>query len=143
MIQRINSKGFVASLLAGATDMAVYFKVPFPTENVFLQLVALRTPVVYIELVYSYNLFLFATPYIGYPILLSGLYVFGLIVRRKIQVQNLPPYPDPAKRDDLFLLFGEIHNRRRSTPSENHQWLTLPERALFTAQQSLVRSEQV
>jgi hypothetical protein len=133
MIQRIlNSRGFVASLLAGATGMALYFKVPFPAENVFLQLVALRTPVVYKGLFYSYNLFLFTTPYIGYSILLSGLYVFGLRVRRRIQVGKLPPYPDPAKRDDLFLIVGEVHNKRRPTPSENPQWLTLPERALFT-----------
>jgi hypothetical protein len=133
MIQRIlNSRGFVASLLAGATGMALYFEAPFPSENVFLQLVALRTPVVYEGLFYSYNLFIFTTPYIGYSILLSGLYVFGLRVRRRIQVGKLPPYPDPAKRDDLFLIVGEVHNKRRPTPSENPQWLTLPERALFT-----------
>jgi hypothetical protein len=133
MIQRIlNSRGFVASLLAGATGMALYFKMPFPAENVFLQLVALRTPVVYEGLFCSYNIFLFTTPYIGYSILLSGLYVFGLRVHRKTQVGKLPPYPDPAKRDDLFLIIGEVHNKRRPTPSENPQWLTLPERALFT-----------
>ena len=74
MIQCIlNSRGFVASLLAGATGMALYFKVPFPAENVFLQLIALRTPVVYEGLFYSYSLFLFTTPYIGYSILLSAL----------------------------------------------------------------------
>jgi hypothetical protein len=39
MIQRIlSSKNFVACLLAAATGMALYFKLPFPAENVFLQL---------------------------------------------------------------------------------------------------------
>jgi hypothetical protein len=42
MIQRIlNSKNFVACLLAAVTGMTLYFKLPFPTDNVFLQLMAL------------------------------------------------------------------------------------------------------
>ena len=42
MIQRIlNSKNFVACL-AAITGMALYFELPFPAENVFLQLMALR-----------------------------------------------------------------------------------------------------
>jgi hypothetical protein len=133
VIQRVlNSRNFVASLLAMGTGMALYLKLPFPTENVFLQLIAARAPIVYDGAFYSYRLFLFTTPYITYSILLSGLYVFGLRVRRKTRAGKLPPYPEPAKRDDLFLVIGEVHNRRRPTPSENPQWLTLPERALFT-----------
>ena len=105
MIQRIlNSRNFVACLLAAATGMALYFELPFPTENVFLQLMALRAPLVHDGLFYSYNLFLFTTPYIAYSILLSGLYVFGLTVHKKISAGKLPLYPDPSKREELFLL---------------------------------------
>jgi len=133
MIQRIlNSRNFVAALMAAATGMVLYLRLPFPSDNVFLQLVSLRAPLVHHGLFYSYNLFLFTTPYIGYSILLSGLYVFGLRVRRKTRAGKLPPYPEPGNRDDLFLVVGEVHNRRKPTPSENPQWLTLPERALFT-----------
>jgi len=133
MIQRIlNSRNFVSCLLAAATGIALYIKVPFPTENVFLQLIAMRTPIVHEGLLYAYDLFLFTTPYLAYSILLSGLYIFGLRVRRKTRAGKLPPYPEPAKRDDLFLVVGEVHNRRKPTPSENPQWLTLPEKALFT-----------
>jgi hypothetical protein len=114
MIQRIlNSRNFVASILAAATGMALYLRVPFPSDNVFLQLVALRAPLVHRGLFYSYDLFLFTTPYIGYSILLSGLYVFGLRVRRKTRAGKLPPYPEPGNRDDLFLVVGEVHNRRK------------------------------
>ena len=63
MIQRIlSSKNFVACLLAAATGMALFFKLPFPAENVFLQLMALRAPLVHEGLFYSYNLFLYTTP---------------------------------------------------------------------------------
>jgi hypothetical protein len=96
MIQRIlSSKNFLACLLAMATGILLYFKLPFPTENVFLQLMALRAPLVYQGFFYSYNLFLFTTPYIAYSIVLSGLYVFGLTVHKKIRAGKLPPYPDP------------------------------------------------
>src|SRR6202035_5061368 len=133
VIQRIlNSKNFVACLLAAATGMVLYFKLPFPAENLFLRLVALRAPLVHDGLFYSYNLFLFTTPYIAYSILLSGLYVFGLTVHKRIRAGKLPPYPDPSTRADLFLVVGEVHNKRRPIASETPQWLTIPERALFT-----------
>ena len=133
MIQRIlNSRNFVACLLAAATGMALYFELPFPTGNVFLHLMALRAPLVREGLFYSYNLFLFTTPYIAYSILLSGLYVFGLTVHKRIRAGKLPPYPDPSKRDDLFLVLGEVHNKRKPIASETPHWLTIPERALFT-----------
>ncbi len=42
MMQKIlNSKNFVACLLAAATGMTLYFRVRFPEENVFLQVMAL------------------------------------------------------------------------------------------------------
>ena len=42
MIQRIlNSKNFVACLLAAATGMVLYFKMPFPEENLFFELMFL------------------------------------------------------------------------------------------------------
>jgi len=133
MIQRIlSSKNFVACLLAAATGMALYFKHPFPAENVFLQLMALRAPLVHEGLFYSYNLFLFTTPYTAYSIMLSGLYVFGLTVHKKIRAGKLPLYPDPRKREELFVVVGEVHNKRKPGPSETPHWLTIPERGLFT-----------
>ena len=133
MIQRIlNSKDFVACLLAGVTGMMLYFKAPFPEGNIFLGLVALRAPVVYDGIFYSYRLFLFTTPYIGYSIVLSGLYVAGLRVPRKVSAGKLPPYPDPQKRQELFVVVGEVHDSRKPVPSETPSWLTIPERGLFT-----------
>ena len=133
MIQKIlNSKNFVACLLAAATGMALYLKLPFPAENAFLQPMALRAPLVHEGLFYSYNLFLFTTPYIVYSILLSGLYVFGLTVHKKIRAGKLPLYPDPRKREELFVVVGEVHNKRKPRPSETPHWLTIPERDLFT-----------
>ena len=133
MIQRlINSKNFVAFVLTAITGMALYFYIPFPDQNVFLQLMALRAPIVFLGVKWSYTLFLFSTPYIVYSILLSGLYIFALKAHRKITAGRLPQYPDPRQRQNVFLVIGEVHNPRKPTPSETPRWFTIQQRGLFT-----------
>src|SRR6266576_1914421 len=133
MMQRIiNSKNLVAFVLAAATGMTLYFRVPFPETNTFLLVMALRSPSAFEVLKYSYTLFLFSTPYIGYSVVLSGLYIFALKAKQRIRAGRLPLFPDPQKRDDLFLVLGEVHNPRKQVPAENPQWLVIPERGLFT-----------
>jgi hypothetical protein len=133
MIQRIlNSKNFIAFLLASATGMTLYFLLPFPEGNLFLRVIAIRAPLVYDGAKYSYTVMLFTTPYIILSILLSGLYIFALKARRRVSPSRLPVYPDPSKRDNLFLVVGEVHNPRKPTPAENPRWLTIPERGLYT-----------
>src|SRR5260370_6759911 len=133
MIQRIISfKNLVAFVLAAATGMTLYFRVPFPEGNTFLLIMALRSPSAFEVLKYSYTLFLFSTPYIGYSIVLSGLYIFALKAKQRIRAGRLPLFPDPRKRDDLFLVVGEVHNPRKQVPAESPQWLVIPERGLFT-----------
>src|SRR5260221_3314637 len=105
---------------------------PFPEENPFLQLMAIRAPLVFQGVKWSYAVFLFSTPYIVYSILLSGLYVFALKAHRKITAGRLPRYPDPRHRQDVFLVVGEVHNPRKPVPSETPRWLIIPQRGLFT-----------
>ena len=63
MMQRIlNSKHLVALVLAAATGMTLYFRVPFPEGNTFLLIMALRSSSSFAVLKYSYTLFLFSTP---------------------------------------------------------------------------------
>jgi hypothetical protein len=133
VIQKLlNSKNFVAFLLTSGTGMALYFHMPFPEENVFLQLMAIRDPLVFVSLKWSYNLFLFTTPYIDYSMLLSGLYIFALKAHGRIAAGRLPHYPDPRQRNDVFLVVGEVHNPRKPVPSETPRWLIIPERGLLT-----------
>jgi hypothetical protein len=133
MMQRIlNSKNLVALVLAAATGMTLYFRVPFPEGNTFLLIMALRSPSAFEVLKYSYTLFLFSTPYIGYSVVLSGFYIFALKAKQRIRAGRLPLFPDPRKRDDLFLVVAEVHNPRKQVPAENPQWLVIPERGLFT-----------
>jgi hypothetical protein len=60
----------------------------------------------------------FTAPYTAYSTMLFGPHIFGLTVHQRIRAGKLPPYADPSKRNDLFLVVGEIHNKRQPAPSE-------------------------
>src|SRR6202790_179669 len=133
MIQGLlHSKNPIACLLAAVTGIILYIRMPFPEDNFFLELIFLWSRTVFLGLKYSYLLLLYTTPFIAYSILLSGLYIAALKIPQKIRSGRLPPYPDPSKRNELFTVVGEIHNPRKPVIAANPQWLTIPERGLFT-----------
>src|SRR6266481_4091640 len=112
--------------------MAVYFRAPFPEDNLFLHVMAIRSASAFLFFKYSYTLFLYTTPYIAYSLLLSGIYIFTLKAGRKIRAGRLPLYPEPRKRTEPSLVVGEVHHPRQQLPSEAPHWLVIPERGLFT-----------
>ena len=133
MLERVvNSRTFVSFLLAGLTGLILFSAYPFPQSNLYLQYIALKEPLVYSVLARSYTLFLFTTPFFIYSTALSGVYVLSYGRRRKQKTNSLPPYPDPSFREDLFLVIGEIHHPTKIAPGSNPQWLTIPEKGLFT-----------
>ena len=69
------SKNLVAALLACATEIQIYFRYPFPADNLVLRLIAIRDPSMYRTFIAVYTLFLFTTPFILYSLVLSGLYL--------------------------------------------------------------------
>jgi hypothetical protein len=142
MIQRVlNSKNFLAMLLAILTGTALHFKLPWPMTTAltpvtwneyFLRLISLRDPWMYAGLKACYQVMLFTTPYIAYSFLLSALYIFTLRPRRSATPQPLPSYLPVESRGQLCLVIGEIHNPRLPIPAENPSWLIIPERGLYT-----------
>jgi hypothetical protein len=53
-------------VLACATGITLYFRWPFPENDLMLRLISIRAPLIYAGFKYTYTLFLFTTPYIGY-----------------------------------------------------------------------------
>src|SRR4029077_10638206 len=131
ILRLLHSRQLVASFLAAATGMALYFRAPFPETNLFLQVMAVRSAAAFLFFKYSYTLFLYTTPFIGFSILFSGIYIFALKARARTRAGKLPPYPEPGKRAELSLVLGEVHEARKQIPSEHPHWLTIPERGLF------------
>ena len=142
MIQRVlNSKNFLALVLAILTGTLLYFKMPWPlTESLrpltwndyYLRLIAAKDPWTYAALKSGYRIMLYTTPFIGYSFLFSALYIFSLRPRRVDAPQALPPYPPIDQRENLYLVLGEVHNPRLAVPDDNPRWLTISERGLFT-----------
>ena len=105
---------------------------PFPDQNAVLQLILLHKPLLFAAIKYGYLTMLFTTPFIVCSIGFSLHYIFAVRHDRRYPLNPLPPYPEPRGRKDLFLTVGELHHRRRPTPAEHPQWLTIPQRGLFT-----------
>jgi hypothetical protein len=133
MMQRtLESRAFLSALLAMATGAFLFYTHPFPDQQIFLHVIAMRAPQAFLSFKYLYYTLLFTTPYMICSTALSGLYIFTLKGHQKVSPGRLPLYPDPTKRDDLFLVVGEVHNPRKPLPARDPYWLTIPERGLFT-----------
>jgi hypothetical protein len=133
MLRRIlASRHFVAAMLSMMIGAFLFYARPFPENQVFLRVIAMRAPHAFLSFRCIYNVCLFTTPYIAFLGVLSALYVGTLKFRQRIAAGHLPPYPEPSKRGDLFVVVGEVHNPRRLGPSETPHWLEIPERGLFT-----------
>ena len=132
MQRALESRAFISAILAMAAGAFLFYTYPFPDEQIFLRVIAVRAPHAFLSFKYLYDVLLFTTPYLVCSAALSGLYIFTLKARRTISPGRLPKYPDPVKRDELFLVVGEVHHPRKPVPAEAPYWLTIPERGLFT-----------
>jgi len=132
MQKLLESRAFLAGILAISTGAFLFYTRAFPDDQIFLRVIAIRAPQAFLSFRYLYYTFLFTTPYLIYSTALSGLYIFTLKARPQIESGRLPLYPDPRNRDDLFVVVGEVHHPRKPVPAKEPQWLTIPERGLFT-----------
>jgi TraM recognition site of TraD and TraG len=132
MQRTLESRAFLSAIAAMATGTFLFYTHPFPEQQVFLHVIAVRAPEAFLSFKYGYDVLLFTTPYLLCSTLLSGLYIFTLKGRQHINPGRLPRYPDPRRRDELFLVIGEVHEPRKPVAAKAPYWLTIPERGLFT-----------
>lgn len=98
MHRALESRAFLSAILAMATGTLLFYAHPFPEQQIFLYVMALRAPYAFLSLKYLYYTLLFTTPYFVCLTLLSALYVFTLRARQKVSPGHLPNYPDPSTR---------------------------------------------
>src|SRR2546428_4476801 len=129
----LQSRNFLSGLVSAGCGLALFFPMPFPEENDLLQLVLLEKPYLFYGIKWTYVAMLFTTPYIGASLLFSLAYIFLWRERPSAAAgAKLPPYPEVASRDKVFLVIGEVHHPKLPEPSENPHWLIIPDRGLFT-----------
>ncbi len=121
----------VCVAMSAVVGIVAYKQLPFVEENALLQLVWAEKPALFYGIKYAYVAMLFTTPYVAISVLTSLAYIF-IKPKRSTVAPQLPPYPDPATRDTLFLVLGEQHRRRKPEPIERPEWLVVPERGLYT-----------
>ena len=124
---------FLFSLgLSAACGIVLNSIFPINTDNPFMQLIELKRPLVFQAVVWSYNLFLYSTPFIACSMSFSLLYVHLYRTELGLTAGTLPPYPDPHTRTELSLVLGEVHRQFVPEPSPAPHWLSIPERGLYT-----------
>src|SRR5213593_397573 len=128
----VASRGLVSVTLAAMVGLTLISRLPFPDENNLLQLMRLQAPSVFFGIKWTYLAMLFTTPYIGFSLLFSLAYIFIGGEGASRPGGKLPPYPEAATRDRLFLVIGELHHPRHPEPVQNPRWLVIPERGLYT-----------
>ena len=86
----LQSRNFLACILASATGIALYFRAPFPEDNLFIRVMEIRSSSAFLFFKYSYTVLLYTTPYIAYSVLFSGIYIFALKATRRTRAGKLP-----------------------------------------------------
>jgi len=133
MVRVLTEFRFVISLAVSAAVGALGLRAwPFPAANPLLGLIEVTRPEVYAGFAYAYATVWFTTPFFALNVVFSLAYIFAARADRPVRSAPLPPYPPSAKRDELFLILGEQHHRTSPTPAADPQWLTIPERGLYT-----------
>lgn len=118
--------------LSAASGIVLESLYPIQDADPLLRLIALERPQIYNGLVWSYDIFLYSTPFLVFSILFSLAYVHLYLPKLETIAGPLPSYPEPLLREDLFLIVGELHRQLKPTPSPTPRWLSIPEEGLFT-----------
>lgn len=105
---------------------------PLNTANPLLRFIALERPLVFHLTVWTYGFFLYSTPFLACATIFSLLYVHLYRSDDEEDAGSLPPYGDPRRRANLFLIVGEVHGQFVPAPSHSPRWLSVPERGLYT-----------
>src|SRR4029077_4514529 len=93
---------------------------------------AVQRPSIYHAFVWSYSTFLFTTPFLMLSVCLSFVYIHFYEEETAETLGTLPDYPEPQYRQDLFVILGELHHQIEATPAAHPQWLSIPEKGLYT-----------
>src|ERR1700690_2658702 len=128
----VESRNLGSFVVSTAVGLYLFRNWPFPAENDLLQRLLLQKPYLFYGIKYGFLAMLFSTPYIAFSILFSFTYIFVIRREEQIGARRLAPYLSPERRNELYLVVGELHHPKRPQPATSPRWLIVPERGLFT-----------
>lgn len=121
-----------AMLVAAAVGSWGLHVYPISTDNVFLALIEAQRPRVYRVLATGYAALWFATPFFAASLLASFAAILTYRTGPRVRPQPLPPYPAVKDRPAPTLVLGEAHFVATPGRAPDPQWLTIPQRGLYT-----------
>ena len=118
-----------AAAIVGTWGLHTY---PVRIDDPFLGLIALQKPFVFDVLSYGYSTLWFSSTFFAVSVMTSMLAIVAHGYPDRVRSRALPPYPDPAMRETPSLVLGEAHFPRTCGPAPQPDWLTIPQRGLYT-----------
>ena len=128
----VEARAVVALAMSGGVGLWGLRAYPVSHDDVFLGLIGERAPGMLSVLTYGYATLWFTTPYFAASLLMS---LMAIVVYRRaprVRVRPLPPYPQPEQRPTPSLVLGEKHYATTPGPASRPEWLTVPQRGLYT-----------
>jgi hypothetical protein len=122
----------LAAGLSVAAGIILRALVLLPFGSPLFEYLAVERPDLYRAFVWSFDIFLFTTPYLVLSMCFSLVYIHFYEEEIERAAGLLPPFPQPEHRKDLFLVLGERHRQLEPVPAVHPQWLSIPERGLYT-----------
>jgi hypothetical protein len=128
----LEQRAVLAMLLATGVGVLGVHTYPIDRGNVYLQLIELRSPAVFLVLVYGYATLWFTTPFFALSIVASLVTIVAYRYPAGARAKPLPAYVPPERRPSPTLVLGEAHFETTSGRAPAPTWLTIPQRGLYT-----------
>ena len=128
----LEQRAVIAMLLATGVGVLGVHTYPIDRGNVYLQLIELRSPAVFLVLVYGYATLWFTTPFFALSIVASLVTIVAYRYPEGERARPLPAYVPPERRPSPTLVLGEAHFETTSGRAPAPTWLTIPQRGLYT-----------
>jgi len=128
----VEARTLIAMLVAACVGTWGLRMHPVDHENLFLGLIAAKDPTVFHVLTYAYATMWFSTPFFAASVVLSTLAIVAYKHAPSVRSRALPPYPSPERRSSPSVVLGEAHFLTTPGRAQSPEWLTIPQRGLYT-----------
>jgi hypothetical protein len=130
--QLLEMRALVSLMAAAAIGVWGLSVHPLATDNVYLQIIELRTPFVFRVLTHGYATLWFTTPLIGVRVVMSLFAIVAYRYEPRVRSRSLPLYSPADTRPTPSLVLGERHFETQPGRAPAPSWLTIPQRGLYT-----------
>jgi hypothetical protein len=128
----VESRTLVAMAVAACVGTWGLRQHPVDQENLFLALIAAKDPAIFHVLTYGYATLWFSTPFFAASVILSVVAIVAYRRAPTVRTRPLPMYPPPERRESPGIVLGETHFLTSPGRTEAPDWLTIPQRGLYT-----------